>query len=113
SATDNANTMIKDLTLHYNKLRQGAITQELLEIAGGQANWAGRHRYEHGHDRARRWSGGGRRVSRRTPSDHERLDRRVHRPGSPRDADARSAAAPRRPVGPHHFYVGNRRTQAR
>ena len=38
SATDNANTMIKDLTLHYNKLRQGAITQELLEIAGGQAN---------------------------------------------------------------------------
>jgi F-type H+-transporting ATPase subunit gamma len=37
SATDNANTMIKDLTLHYNKLRQGAITQELLEIAGGQA----------------------------------------------------------------------------
>jgi F-type H+-transporting ATPase subunit gamma len=38
SATDNANAMIKDLTLHYNKLRQGAITQELLEIAGGQAN---------------------------------------------------------------------------
>jgi F-type H+-transporting ATPase subunit gamma len=38
SATDNANSMIKDLTLAYNKLRQGAITQELLEIAGGQAN---------------------------------------------------------------------------
>jgi F-type H+-transporting ATPase subunit gamma len=38
SATDNANTMIKDLTLHYNKLRQGAITQELLEIAGGQSS---------------------------------------------------------------------------
>jgi len=38
SATDNANTMIKDLTLAYNKLRQGAITQELLEIAGGQSN---------------------------------------------------------------------------
>ena len=38
NATDNANDMIKDLTLHYNKLRQGAITQELLEIAGGQAN---------------------------------------------------------------------------
>jgi F-type H+-transporting ATPase subunit gamma len=38
NATDNANTMIKDLTLAYNKLRQGAITQELLEIAGGQAN---------------------------------------------------------------------------
>jgi F-type H+-transporting ATPase subunit gamma len=38
SATDNANSMIKDLTLAYNKLRQGAITQELLEIAGGQSN---------------------------------------------------------------------------
>ena len=38
NATDNANAMIKDLTLHYNKLRQGAITQELLEIAGGQSN---------------------------------------------------------------------------
>jgi F-type H+-transporting ATPase subunit gamma len=37
AATDNANDMIKDLTLEYNKLRQGKITQELLEIAGGQA----------------------------------------------------------------------------
>ena len=37
SATDNAETMIKDLTLAYNKLRQGHITQELLEIAGGQS----------------------------------------------------------------------------
>jgi F-type H+-transporting ATPase subunit gamma len=37
SATDNANDLIKDLTLHYNKIRQGQITQELLEIAGGQA----------------------------------------------------------------------------
>ena len=37
SATDNAETMIKDLTLAYNKLRQGHITQELLEIQGGQS----------------------------------------------------------------------------
>jgi len=37
NATDNAETMIKHLTLEYNKLRQGHITQELLEIAGGQA----------------------------------------------------------------------------
>jgi F-type H+-transporting ATPase subunit gamma len=37
NATDNANTLIKDLTLEYNKLRQGNITNELLEIAGGQA----------------------------------------------------------------------------
>jgi len=37
TATDNANETIRDLTLVYNKLRQGRITQELLEIAGGQA----------------------------------------------------------------------------
>jgi F-type H+-transporting ATPase subunit gamma len=37
SATDNADDMIHDLTLAYNKLRQGHITQELLEIAGGQS----------------------------------------------------------------------------
>ena len=32
SATDNAKKFIKELTLDYNKLRQGAITAELLEI---------------------------------------------------------------------------------
>lgn len=32
SATDNAESMIKDLTLDYNKMRQAAITSELLEI---------------------------------------------------------------------------------
>ena len=37
SATDNADEMISTLTLAYNKLRQGHITQELLEIAGGQS----------------------------------------------------------------------------
>jgi len=37
NATDNADNLIKDLTLEYNKLRQGNITKELLEIAGGQA----------------------------------------------------------------------------
>jgi F-type H+-transporting ATPase subunit gamma len=36
NATDNANTLIKTLTLEYNKLRQGKITTELLEIVGGQ-----------------------------------------------------------------------------
>jgi F-type H+-transporting ATPase subunit gamma len=35
-ATDNAGGLIRDLTLHYNNLRQGNITKELLEIAGGQ-----------------------------------------------------------------------------
>jgi len=37
NATDNAENLIKDLTLEYNKLRQGNITRELLEIAGGQS----------------------------------------------------------------------------
>ena len=37
NATDSAESLIKDLTLEYNKLRQGNITRELLEIAGGQA----------------------------------------------------------------------------
>lgn len=32
SATDNANQLAKDLTLEYNKVRQAAITNELLEI---------------------------------------------------------------------------------
>lgn len=32
AATDNANDMVKDLTLQYNKVRQAAITAELLEI---------------------------------------------------------------------------------
>lgn len=33
NATDNANKLVKDLTLEYNKMRQDAITKELLEIA--------------------------------------------------------------------------------
>ena len=37
NATDNANDLIKHLTLEYNKLRQANITRELLDIAGGQA----------------------------------------------------------------------------
>jgi F-type H+-transporting ATPase subunit gamma len=34
-ATDNATTLIQDLTLQYNKARQAAITNELVEIVGG------------------------------------------------------------------------------
>jgi len=37
NATDSAESLIKELTLEYNKLRQGNITKELLEIAGGQS----------------------------------------------------------------------------
>jgi F-type H+-transporting ATPase subunit gamma len=36
NATDSAADLIEDLTLEYNKLRQSNITNELLEIAGGQ-----------------------------------------------------------------------------
>jgi F-type H+-transporting ATPase subunit gamma len=38
NATDSAGSLIQELTLEYNKLRQGNITRELLEIAGGQAD---------------------------------------------------------------------------
>jgi F-type H+-transporting ATPase subunit gamma len=36
NATDNAQQIIKDLTLEYNKLRQANITKELLEITTAQ-----------------------------------------------------------------------------
>ena len=35
NATNNAKDMISNLTLEYNKARQGAITKELLDIVGG------------------------------------------------------------------------------
>jgi F-type H+-transporting ATPase subunit gamma len=35
NATDNATTLIDDLTITYNKARQQGITSELLDIAGG------------------------------------------------------------------------------
>lgn len=34
-ATDNATTMIRELTLQYNKARQAAITNQILEVVGG------------------------------------------------------------------------------
>jgi F-type H+-transporting ATPase subunit gamma len=37
NATDSAEGLIGELSLEYNKLRQGNITKELLEIAGGQS----------------------------------------------------------------------------
>jgi F-type H+-transporting ATPase subunit gamma len=37
AASDNAKTVIDDLTLVYNKTRQAAITKELSEIVGGAA----------------------------------------------------------------------------
>ncbi|MBU6182598.1 MAG: ATP synthase F1 subunit gamma [Verrucomicrobia bacterium] len=36
NATDNAKSLIKDLTLEYNKARQAGITNEILEIATAQ-----------------------------------------------------------------------------
>jgi len=37
NASDNANNLIDELNLEYNKARQAAITQELSEIVGGAA----------------------------------------------------------------------------
>jgi F-type H+-transporting ATPase subunit gamma len=37
NATDNANDLISDLSLQYNRARQAAITQEITEIVGGAA----------------------------------------------------------------------------
>jgi len=37
AASDNATSVIDDLTLVYNKTRQAAITKELSEIVGGAA----------------------------------------------------------------------------
>ena len=38
TANDNANDLISDLTLQYNKTRQQSITNELLDIVGGTVN---------------------------------------------------------------------------
>ena len=38
TATDNANELLRDLNLQYNKSRQQAITNELLDIVGGSVN---------------------------------------------------------------------------
>lgn len=38
TANDNANELIQELTLQYNKTRQQAITNELLDIMGGRTN---------------------------------------------------------------------------
>ena len=35
NATDNAQELIEDLTLTYNKVRQANITREMIEIATG------------------------------------------------------------------------------
>ena len=35
NASDNAKSLISSLTLTYNKARQAAITQEILEVVGG------------------------------------------------------------------------------
>jgi F-type H+-transporting ATPase subunit gamma len=38
TATDNADEILKELNLQYNKSRQAAITSELLDIVGGSVN---------------------------------------------------------------------------
>jgi F-type H+-transporting ATPase subunit gamma len=41
TAKDNATTLLGDLTLEYNKVRQASITSEILEIAAGQMATSG------------------------------------------------------------------------
>jgi len=41
SATENANDLLKELKISYNKARQEAITKELSEIVGGAAALGG------------------------------------------------------------------------
>ena len=36
TATDNAENLLQELTLQYNKGRQQKITNEILDLAGGQ-----------------------------------------------------------------------------
>ena len=38
TATDNADEILRELNLQYNKSRQQAITNELLDIVGGSVN---------------------------------------------------------------------------
>ena len=38
TATDNADELLRQLNLQYNKSRQQAITNELLDIVGGSVN---------------------------------------------------------------------------
>jgi H(+)-transporting two-sector ATPase len=38
TATDNANELLRELNLQFNKSRQQAITSELLDIVGGSIN---------------------------------------------------------------------------
>ena len=37
NATDNANEIVQDLTLTYNKIRQSNITREIIEVSSGAA----------------------------------------------------------------------------
>lgn len=38
AANDNADELLEKLTIEYNKARQGAITQEIVEVVSGSAN---------------------------------------------------------------------------
>ena len=124
NATDNADSLIKDLTLEYNKLRQGNITKELLEIAGGQAGLI------QDSFQATKILKAGLNMNKgkivqvigpvvdvefpdTLPAIYNALTVEYKVSGPARQADARSAAAPRRQLGAHHLHVRHRRSQAR
>ena len=41
NANDNADELLNKLTIEYNKARQSAITQEIVEVVSGSANARG------------------------------------------------------------------------
>ena len=44
AATDNANDMLSDLSVSFNRVRQGAITQEITEVAAGARAYRNKNR---------------------------------------------------------------------
>jgi F-type H+-transporting ATPase subunit gamma len=39
NANDNADRLLANLTIQYNKARQNAITQEITEVVSGLGRW--------------------------------------------------------------------------
>ena len=82
NATDNANSLIRDLTLEYNKLRQGNITRELLEIASGPiGEWIGSgiRSHEQRQNCSSDRPGGGHEIPETVPAIYNALDGRITR----------------------------------
>ena len=128
NATDSAETLIKALRLEYNKLRQGNITRELLEIAGRPGRDDGcesvRSRVGLRPGQRMRAMNIGKVVQvvgavvdvefpGALPPIYNALKVDYSVDNQPVSADPRGAAAPRRPLGADDFDVGHRGVEAR